>query len=314
MGDFQARATVYSTKSVNQNSALSATAIAATDPTGINGHYYTFNIPSIDYSVTTRGVELELTGQLTKNWRVQVGYTLVAGRVGNAVYLPYLDNDQFNVNSAGQVTIGAGGSPLVVPVSPSTPIASDGKTYASSVPTEIMTVAILKSGDANGNYKASLNPNTGVIQNASAVGLNVPNVGTGVTFIADFRINFGYVQPGGPNGLYLDQYGGDHILDTPRNSFSVTTMYKFDSAFMKGASLGLNSRLREDTTLYYYFDPSGVRRRLLAPNVISFNLIAAYEYPISLASYLKDPVSPTSTMCSTNGIRSNIPTPRRAPM
>ena len=58
--------------------------------------------------------------------------TTCHGKEGRAAYLAYRYNDEFRVNAAGQVTL-QDGTPLRVPVSASTPIAADGRTYAATV-------------------------------------------------------------------------------------------------------------------------------------------------------------------------------------
>jgi outer membrane receptor protein involved in Fe transport len=267
----------YTTQATNQNTGLSTTAISNTDPTGINGHYYTFNVPSIVYDLKTQGVEAEITAQPTPQWRLQFGYNLALGRVGNAVYLPYLYNDQFNTDSTGQVLL-ADGTPLRVPVSTSTTIAADGKTYAAGVATEVVTANSLKNGDANGNYKAAIDPNSGKITNAAAVGLSIPGVGTGKVGLPIAQHQLGFVPP---RPSFLAQYGGDHTLGNPRQTFSLTTVYRLSDGPLRGLSVGFNSRLRLDTVLYYYFDAAGVRRQFLAPDTISFNALAAYQHPLT---------------------------------
>ncbi len=272
--------TYYSTKSINESEPISTGARSATDPSGINGTYYgTLASPSINYDRKTHGVEMALTARPTRSWRLQLGYSLNEGREGSAISLPFLYNDEFRTNAQGQVLL-SDGTPLRVPVSPTTPIAADGKTYAATVATQIMTVGILRSGDASGNYRAQIASDTGRIQNAAALGLAIPGVGTARPGLPISQHQLGFVPA---TSGFEARRGGDRTNGYPRQSFTATSMYQFTEGRLKGLGLGVNGSFTYDTLLYYYVDASSgnARRPYFGANRTLLNLIASYDWRLS---------------------------------
>jgi outer membrane receptor for ferric coprogen and ferric-rhodotorulic acid len=281
--------TYYTATASNNSAVLAAGVQTATDPNGINGRYYTtFANPSITYNSRSKGVNLTIAAQPTKNWRIDFGYNLAMGTLGNAIYVPFLYNDQFNATSAGGVTIGKGGAALLVPLATTTPVAI---TYAGSVATEPLTLTILKNGDANGNYKAQLDPNTGQILNASALGLTLPGVGTGAVGLPISQHQLGFTPPLGAS--LLAQAGGDTTQGYPKNMFTISNVYKFDRGWAKGISLGFNANISRDMALYYYVDAARGSVRVLkyAPPSTLINLIAAYDFNLSRRVRFKSQVN-----------------------
>ena len=270
----------YSTSSVNEAQAISTTARSAVDPTGINGAFYAqFTNPSINFDRETRGIEATITAQPARNWRLQAGYNHNEGKEGRAAYLAYRYNDEFRVNAAGQVTL-QDGTPLRVPVGTGAPIAPDGRTYAATVTTQILTTTMLRNGDASGNYHANLDASNGRILNAAAVGLSIPGVGTGHVGLPISQHQLGFVPPNGDQ--FLERRGGDPSPGYPRDAFTMTSMYSFSQGWLRGFGVGINATLNFDTLLYFYTDTAGgnVRRKLVAPDKRVFNLIASYQRKI----------------------------------
>jgi outer membrane receptor protein involved in Fe transport len=268
-------ATVYQSKATSNSAVLAAAVQTATDPSGINGRYYTtFANPSITYDSKSTGGSLSVVAQPTRNWRLQAGYSYANGKLGNAVYVPFLYNDEFNVNAAGQVTVGKNGPVLSVPISTTTVPAL---SYSAGVATEPLTVAILKNGDAGGHYKAALDPTNGRITNASAVGLNLPGVGTGEVGLPISAHQLGFISPLGAQ--YLAQSGGDRTQGYPEHSVTLGTNYTFSETRLKGVSLGLNVSRNMGMTLYYYVDAAHANNRVLlkAPDSTLVNVSLGYE-------------------------------------
>lgn len=266
-------------ESKNDAQQIAATTRDTTDPSGINGRFYNFN-PFAPYGRESRGVEILLTARPVRDWRVQLGGTHAAGRESGTVYLPFLYNDEFRTNTQGQVLL-ADGTPLLVPISTAVRPAADGRTYAAGVATQILTVTMLKNGDANGNYRASLAPANGGILNAAALGLTVPGVGTGRVGLPVAQHQLGFRPPTGET--LLARAGGDRTIGYPRDSLTTTSIYRFSRGALQGVSLGANASLNLDTLLYYYVDAAAgnVRRQLFAPDRASMNLIAGYERKLS---------------------------------
>ncbi len=65
----------YHAESVNEAERIAASTRTATDPSGINGNYYDFFLPSITYERQTKGVEVTLTARPLPQWRLQFGYS-----------------------------------------------------------------------------------------------------------------------------------------------------------------------------------------------------------------------------------------------
>lgn len=223
-----------------------------------------------------RGFEIALTAQPMRNWRLQFSYSHFNGEQGDDVYLPIYYNDQFRTNAGGQVTL-ADGTPLRVPVDPRVPVASDGRTYAANVATQVLTVNTLRTGDASGNYRADLDPVTGRILNSQLIGLTVPGVGTGEVGLPITQHQLGFRPPTGEN--FLARKGGDRLIGAPRHALSILSVYRFRSGLLQGASAGFSTQYRTGEIAYYYTDNAdGGKRKLLSfPDAVSVNLIAGYE-------------------------------------
>lgn len=272
--------TYYKIDSVNETQGIDGITQSAIDPSGINGRFLTFNGPSINFDRKSRGIELTLTAKPFKGMRSQLGLGQSLGKEGSAVSLPYLYNDEFRTNSSGQVLL-ADGTPLRVPVSTGTPIASDGKTYAPSVTTQILTVDILKNGDPSGNYRALLDAANGRITNAAGVGLSISGVGTGRVGLPISQHQLGFVPPSGTELIY--RRGGDRTTGYPRYAITTTNLYTFSEGKMRGLSLGFNASYSWDTALYYYTDVAAGRVRTLKQGVdiALVNLIIGYDWKIN---------------------------------
>lgn len=265
----------YQAESLNEVERIAATTRTATDPSGINGNYYDFFLPSITYERETKGVEVSVTARPLPSWRIQLGYSHNLGREGSSVFLPFFYNDEFRTDAQGRVLV-ADNTPLLVPVNPSTPVAADGRTYAAGVATQALTVDMLRNGDANGNYRAVLSPDNGRIMNANELGLRVTGVGTGRVGLPITEHQLGFSPSVGTS--LLARGGGERTTGYPLHAFTFTSMYGFPRGALKGLSLGLNASITRDTILYYYNDAGAgnVRRKFQAPDQTRFNFIASY--------------------------------------
>jgi len=270
----------YHAESVNEAERIAASTRTATDPSGINGNYYDFFLPSITYDRQTKGVEVTLTARPLPQWRLQIGYSHNLGREGSSVSLPFFYNDQFRTDVQGRVLLGDN-TPLMVPVNPTVAVAPDGRTYPAGVATQALTAGILRSGDASGNYRALLSPDNGRILNATDLGLRISGVGTGQVGlpISDHQLGF---RPAIGDSL-LARGGGERTTGYPLHAFTVTSMYGFSKGLLKGLSAGANASLGYDTILYYYNDAAAgnMRRKFHAPDQARLNLIASYTRKIT---------------------------------
>ena len=272
--------TAFQTRAVNLSTALSAEVRSTTDPAGINGRWYAlFPLqPLYVYNRVTKGVEVTLTAQPKKNWRNMFGFSMANGVEAENLTMPFFYNDEFRTNAQGQVLLGDG-TPLLVPVNPATRVATDGKTYPAETAVQPLTVNILKSGDANGNYRAQIAADSGVIQNATALGLTVSGVGTGRVGlpISQHQLGFVPVVPG-----IQVRKGGEPTSGFPRFSYTATSMYTFSESKLKGLSLGLNGRADLKLQRYYYNDAAkgNLRTPYYWKDQVVLNAIIGYDVPL----------------------------------
>ena len=272
--------TAFETRAVNLSTALSAEVRTVTDPAGINGRWYSlFPLqPLYVYNRVTKGLEVTLTAQPKKNWRNMFGFSMANGAEADNLTMPFYYNDEFRTNAQGQVLLGDG-TPLLVPVDPSTRIAPDGKTYADGTVTQALTVNMLKSGDARGNYRAQIAADSGLIQNATSLGLTISGVGTGRVGlpISQHQLGFVPVVPG-----IQVRKGGESTAGFPRFSYTATSMYTFSQSKLKGLSLGLNGRADMKLLRYYYNDTAkgNLRTPYYWKNQVVLNAIIGYDVPL----------------------------------
>ena len=275
-GRLSGSVTAFQTQSRNQFITLDSATQQILGPSGINGSYWAaIRTPSYEYDAQTKGLEITLSGRPLPVWRTMFGYTLSQGREGGAVELPFYYNDEFRTNAAGQVLLGDG-TPLRVPVNPAVRVATDGRTYADGVATQVLTVGILRNGDAAGNYRAQLGRDNGGILNAAALGLTIPGVGTGRLGLPISAHQLGFVPP---TPTFLARRGGERTIGFPRHSLSATSLYDFREGKLRGFSVGFNGRADFDTIRYYYNDVAAgnIRRRLQGTDVAILNLIFRYQ-------------------------------------
>jgi len=272
--------TVFETRAINLSTALSAEVRTVTDPAGINGRWYAnFQSPVYTYNRTTKGVEITLSARPTKNWRAMFGFSMANGVEADDLTLPFFYNDEFRTNAQGQVLLGDG-TPLLLPVNPTTPRALDGKTYPEGTAVQPLTVTMMRAGDANGNYKAELAADSGRIQNATSLGLTIPGVGTGRFGlpISQHQLGFVPVVPG-----IQVRNGGEKTSGFPRKSFTMTSMYSFSQKRLKGLSVGFSGRADFDLLRYYYNDAAkgNVRTPYSWQDGYMISAIVGYERPIT---------------------------------
>ncbi len=280
-GRLSGSATRFWAKSRNESEVVSANVRDVTDPlSSVNGRYYTAFSPAINYDRHSDGYELTLTAQPTRNWRLQAGVSRTEGREGSAVFLPFFYNDEFRTNAQGQVTL-ADGTPLRVPLDPNIPVATDGRSYAASVATQVITVDMMRNGDAAGNYRASLDPENGRIRNPGALGLLVPGVGTGRTGLPIAQHQLGF-RPTAGEALEARR-GGDRTTGYPRQSFTFTGTHTFTRGRLKGLMLGANVTYTSGYMLYYYLNAASAnaRQEYYLPNRTLFNLMTGYEFKLT---------------------------------
>jgi hypothetical protein len=233
----------------------------------------TYDIYTFDREA--HGYEINLSGRILPTWRVILSYSFVDGQEASDVYLPRLYNDDFRLNAAGQVTL-SDGSPLRVPVTPNTPNFNPLNPTAG-VATQILTLDMLRRGDESGNYRASLDPESGRITNATALYLTTFGVGTGRTGLPISDHQLGWRPANGPADTYLARASGDQLNFVSKHSFSLTTNYQFTQPRLRGVSVGGNVRFRLEPPGYFYVTPAGKRKLMIWDDMLTANLLVAYQ-------------------------------------
>lgn len=258
---------LFRVRATPQSAQASPAIVALVDPNGLNGRgrhggwVYPFDRKST-------GLEVALTARPFKSLNLRFSYAHTDGNEGTDVVLPKLYNDQFNVNSAGQVTFTDGTVHTVLsnPFDPASPL----------IP---LTAAMMR--DPGSAYRAILDPSNGAITNLKALGLDaiLPNgarIGTGNAGLPISAHQLGFDPPGGPTAIA--KLGGDKTTEYPVDSFNLTANYRFSDGRLRGFGLGANINGRFNNRAYYYSNPATKERLLLMwKNVVLVNAFLSYE-------------------------------------
>jgi len=284
----------YHTSSKNEQYLITSTLMNDINPSGLNGAFGPRNqwVPTNRQS---QGFEAILTAKPTPNWRMRFGASFTNGKVESTTTYAQLYNDQFNVNSAGQVTY-ADGVPVYV-LSTATSAGAGKEVAAGTAGAVPLTVALMNTPTSP--YYANPVSVTGQINAGSAPGkiMKSPlfastqgSILTGVTGlpIAQQQINAsanpnnsGYLSP---PGVIPVTVSGDATTGYPEYAVNWTNVYEFPlgqgwlSGFKVGGTLSAQWKLRE----YYYYTSGvsvGAARALESfPNLTTFNGIFGYSH------------------------------------
>ncbi len=252
----------YDNKSENEALALPTAARNVIDPNGINGRNGGTGATA---NVRARGVELVITAQPTKAWRVYLSLGTNDATVTSGLAHAIFYNDQFNAVGDNVKVKQADGS-LVNLMVPSV------RTNASSalVP---LTLTMLRTDPASG-YRATIDPASGRITNAAAIRLNTAGVATGVTGLPITQHQLGYVAPDG--GMFTVFTPGDKTTPNAGFTTSANTNYSFATGPLKGASVGGTVQWQRDFR-QGYADIGGARQLYLRPEFVRVDLRLGYR-------------------------------------
>jgi hypothetical protein len=239
------------------------------DPLGINGRN---GGPSYTYSKTSDGYNLSLSARPLRGWEVRVNFATANGSERTDVVLPQFYNDQFNTTTVnGQTVVGvratSGGAvtPLLVRADPLNPT-------SAQIP---LSIAMMK--DPNSPYAAQLDPESGQILNAEALGLLTPGVGTGAVGVPLSQHQLGFVSPSG--GTLIVRRAGEKTFGYAERSYSLINRYQFDQGRLRGLVIGLSSSLRDNQRGYMYTDAAdgGKRKMFYYPDRLLHDLFIVYR-------------------------------------
>jgi outer membrane receptor for ferric coprogen and ferric-rhodotorulic acid len=252
----------YENKSENEALALPTAARNVIDPNGINGRNGGTGATA---NVRARGVELVLTAQPARGWRVYVSVgsndaTITSGLAHSIFY-----NDQFHAVGDNVKVKQADGS-LVDLMVPSV------RTNPNS-PRVPLTLTMLRTDPATG-YRANLDPASGRITNPAALLLNTPGVATGTVGLPITQHQLGYVAPN--NGVFTVFTPGDKTTPNAGFTTSANTHYEFPAGPLKGVSVGgtlqWQRRIRQG-----YTDAGGQHQLYFRPDFARVDLRLGYR-------------------------------------
>lgn len=289
----------FVTNSNNEAYSVGSTYRDTVNPTGMNGAFVSGPIGKGNfgsYNKTSRGVELGLTAQPTRNWGMRLQVTFSDGKVKNDSDYPMLYNDQFFTNSAKTAVQYSNGQPFLVPAETDTAgLAALNKLVGttvgtvpainpSSISTNLVPLTVAMINDVNSNYYAF---GKGTLPTSANYPLN-GSVGTGTTGSGDvtlkkalknFAFNgtagigaltgatglpfsamqYNFADPANYGGVYVVQRKGDATVGYPAFRFNYTTYYTFTEGWLKGLRPGGNIAFAADNRTYWYATPDRVR-------------------------------------------------------
>jgi outer membrane receptor protein involved in Fe transport len=230
------------------------------DPPGINGR---FGGTGAVADVTARGVELVLTAQPVRGWRIWgslgTNDATITSNYSHATFY----NDQFNTDGSTVKVRQADGTLVdhTVAVNPSQP----------NGPRTPLTIAMMR--DPSSPYFAQLDSVSGHIRNAPALGLTTNGVGTGNSGLPITQHQLGFVAPNG--GIFEAFQSGDLTTPNAGRTVSGNTNYDFRGAwknFSVGGSVNWQSRIRQG-----YATRDGTRQVYYAPDFAIASLRLNYR-------------------------------------
>jgi outer membrane receptor protein involved in Fe transport len=288
---------VYQAVSTNEQFNIGSTLLNNINPSGLNGSY---NGPSggrnswVVIDKISRGLELILTAQPTRNWRMRLAATISDGTTKSTKDYPILYNDQFAVDTKGNVTY-TNGQPFLVPTDAATvakvgtlnAVVNPATTYptATFVP---LTVSMIN--DPTSAYYVWANqatqtvngqiPSTTVLFHALA---NFNNNGTtaltGATGLPISAIQYTWSDPNNYQGSITTAKKGQATVGYPLFKISYTTNYTFSRGWLKGFGVGGSLNLSWDNHTYYYRTPDQVFHLWSAPTESpQVNAIVSYRH------------------------------------
>ena len=237
----------YQVETLGKNTGASTT--GSINPSGLNGAAQIVGAntwAAVDQ--TSKGMELVLSGNLTRGWRTAFRASTADGRILNSLTYPQYYNDQFY--ERGGVVTYRDGTPVYVNPLASTPQAVD-PSAANATP---LTVAMLNDRnnsiyywDPHAQNGTTQNTNLGNLLKGTGGGSNNANYGTpvhgpiatGVVGLPASARQIAWDDPFGnaTNGVAV-AIKGRYTIGYPRYKFSLTNTYEFQSGWLKGVSIG----------------------------------------------------------------------------
>jgi outer membrane receptor protein involved in Fe transport len=257
------------------------------NPAGLNGGGGGSNV---NVDKVTNGMNLQLTANPVKNWRLRFSASAQDGKIGTAKSYEQVYNDQFYATSAGVVTY-----------KDNTPVFVNGGTTAVAATAAGATPLTITAMSTPGNfYYANPDPISGRINSGAVVANILKGTGdaaninahgqiiTGATMLPISQLQLNKALAGiNPPGTIVATRVGDKTTNYPEYSANMTSVYKFDGEnFLRGFEIGGTVSMSWKNRAYYYYatpvtaaNALTLRRTLLyAPDQKQFNLITGYSH------------------------------------
>jgi outer membrane receptor for monomeric catechols len=260
----------YDNKSENEALALPTAARNVIDPAGINGRNGGTGATA---NVRSRGVELVLTAQPTRNWRLYASVGTNDATITSGLSHAIFYNDQFHAVGDNVKVKQTDGSfiDLLVP---------SVRTNPAS-PRVPLTLTMLRTDPTTG-YRANLDPTSGRITNAAALLLTTPGVATGVVGLPITQHQLGYVAPN--NGIFTVFTPGDKTTPNAGFTTSGNTNYEFSSGLLKGVSVGGTVQWQRQIR-QGYTDVGGVHQLYFRPDFVRVDLRLGYRVKVQRTTW-----------------------------
>jgi hypothetical protein len=238
------------------------------DPDGINGRN---GGAGYIYNKKSDGLTTALSLRPRAWWQVTLSFTQADGAERSSVRLPVLYNDEFNTTTVNGQPVVAVRSPagtlaaLTVPSDPANPA-------SARIP---LSVAMLR--DRANPYYAVLDPDSGRILNAQALGLLTPGVGTARTGLAISQHQLGFTPPA---DTIVVRQAGESTTGYAENAFSLINRFQVSGGPLRGLVVGAATVVRDGIRGYNYTDAAdGNRRKIFRyPDEVTNNLFALYGF------------------------------------
>lgn len=278
---------VFNGTNKNDQYQIQSAIFNAINPNGGNGTVQ----PSTVWSTVNRqaqGASMEITAQPVDGWRSRLALSTVNSTTETTRNYSQYYNDQFYVNGGGVTW--SDGSPYLVPVTPS------NKTG----PQTQLTLAMLNGTDANTNYVATLDPDSGLITNRTSVFPVTTDPVHGTVFtgknglpIADIQLN--WKDPNGHHGVIPVVYKGEASPNFAKYQITWTNAYDFRHGPLRGLTVGGSFLGRFRTIGYYYnqvvFNSSNVavgtkRLPFYLPDTVRIDPFIRYQHKLGRFTYV----------------------------
>jgi hypothetical protein len=135
--------------------------------------------------------------------------------------------------------------------------------------------------DPTSPYYAQLDPESGYILNAQALGLLTPGIGTNETGLPVSEHQLGFVSPSG--GTIIVRRSGEKTVGYAERSYSLINRYQFTQGRLRGLVVGLSTSLRENHRAYMYNDAADGNKRKMYyfPNRFLNDLFVVYGFSVT---------------------------------